>query len=121
MKLIGKIIFHVFSNAIAVLAASYFINGFVFNGDFLALLIAAVILTLINTFIRPILKLFLGPLIVLTFGLFTIILNAITLYLLDVLSSSLTIHGYLPLVLGTFMIGAINFVLNFAAKKSHQK
>ncbi|MDI6734370.1 MAG: phage holin family protein [Patescibacteria group bacterium] len=121
MKLIGGFIFHIFSNAIAVLAANYFIVGFIFKGDFVDLVVAALVLTLINTFLRPVLKLFLGPIIILTFGLFTIVINAITLYLLDILSDSLTIQGYLPLILGTIIIGVINFILNFAAKRLYRK
>ena len=116
MKLIGRFVFHIFANAIALLAAGYFIKGFILNGGFIELLVAAAILTLINTFIRPILKLLLGPLIILTLGLFLIVINAISLYLLDLWSEPLTIEGYTALLLGTLIVSAANLILNLSAK-----
>ncbi len=116
MGFLGNIILHVFSNAIAILAAVYFITGFSFTGDFIALLIAAAILTFINLILRPILKLILGPFIVLTLGLFLIVLNAITLYLLDILSNPLTIDGYSPLLLATLLFSIVNGLIGFSAR-----
>ena len=121
MKLIGRFIFHIFSNALAILAAAYFIKSFEFSGSFKALVITALILTAINTFIRPLLKLFFGPLIIITLGLFLIIINAISLYLLDLWSDSLKIQGFLALILSTFIISAVSLVINLTAKKAFKK
>lgn len=126
MKFIGRFIFHVFSNAIAIFVAASFVAGFVFNGDFLALTVAALALTIINTFIRPILKLILGPLVVLTFGLFTIVINAASLflvpYLLEALGfgSPIVIEGYLPLLIATLIISAVNFIVGTSAKMGYK-
>ena len=121
MRLIGGFVFRIFSNTLAILATSYFIAGFVFNGSFLELLITAAVLTLINMFVRPILKLFLGPFIVLTFGFFLIVINALSLYLLDIWSTPLTIEGYLPLFWGTLLIGAVNLIVGLGAKSFYKK
>ena len=121
MKLLSNLIFHVFSNAIAILAAAYFIQGFLFTGDFVALLVAAAILTAINLVLRPILKLLLGPLIILTFGLFTIVINAATLYLLDILSDPLIIEGYIPLLFTTILFSVVNAIINISAKSTHRR
>ncbi len=118
MKFLGRFIIHFFANAVAILAAAYFIPGFSFSGDVTALAIAALILTVINTFIRPILKLLLGPLVILTFGLFTIVINALSLYLLDTLSTAITIQGYLPLLLATLIVSVVNAVVGLTAKWS---
>ena len=118
MRFVSRFIFHTTSNAAALLIAAYVVPGFIFSGDIVALAIAAVVFTLINTFIRPILKLVLGPLVVLTFGLFTIVINAALLYLLDLWSPAITIQGYLPLLLGTLIVSAVNAILGFVAKKS---
>ncbi len=116
MKFIGKFIFHIFANAVGILAASHFITGFKFGGGFLELITAALIFTAINTFIRPIVKLFLGPFIILTFGLLIIAINAAMLYLLDIWRQALTIEGIKPLIFATLIIGAINFLFNIGAK-----
>ncbi len=121
MKLIGGFIFHIFANAVAILAASYFIAGFKFAGSFLELLITALIFTAINTFVRPIIKLFLGPFIVLTLGLFIIVINAAMLYVLDIWSKPLTIEGFKPLLLATLIIGAANLIINLGAKTFYKK
>lgn len=116
MRLISTILFQLFSNTIALIITPILVNGFIFNGDFLELLKLGLILTLINLFVRPILKLIFGPLIVLTLGLFLIILNAFTIYLLDFFSENLIIEGYLPLLLSTLIISLINLVINYSAK-----
>lgn len=116
MKLIGKFIFHIFSNAIALLVAAYFVAGFTFRGTFLAMLATATILTLINIFIKPLLTFFMGPLIILTLGLFSLVVNAITLYILDIFSAPLTIQGYLPLLYGTLIVTAVNMVLEMLGR-----
>ncbi|MEK7086691.1 MAG: phage holin family protein [Patescibacteria group bacterium] len=121
MKFIGGFIFHIFSNAVALLAAAYFVSGFKLDGNFLKLLIVAVVLTLINAFIRPILKLLLGPLILLTFGLFIIVINAISLYILDLWSQSLTIQGLPALLWSTLIISATNIIITVGAKNFYKK
>ena len=121
MKRIISFIFQIFSNAIAILAANHFISGFHFTGEFPKLIITATILTSINTFIRPVLKLILSPFIILTFGLFLIIINAISLYLLDFWSKEITIEGFTNLLLATLIISFVNFLVHLGAKFEHQK
>lgn len=121
MRFIGGLIFRVFSNAVALLAAAYFVQGFIFSGNFVDLLVAAAIFTVANTLLQPILKLLLGPLILLTFGLFIIIINAVILYVLDIFTEPLIIEGYLPLLLATLIIGIVNILINFSAKFFYRK
>lgn len=116
MKFIAKIIFQIFSNTVGIFAAAQLIQGFSFTGGFKDLIITAAILGFINIFIRPILKLMFGPFIILTLGLFSIIINAGLLMLLDFFISSLTIGGYLPLLLASLLIGAINFLVTASGR-----
>lgn len=117
MKSLAKLIFSVLVNAVALYLAAFFIPGFSVMGGIVAFLTAGAILTVINATLRPLMKLILGPFIVLTFGLFVIVINALTLYLLDVLSPQVTIQGYPALLLATLLIGVINLILGFARKK----
>lgn len=116
MKLIGKFVFQIFSNAVALFAASKLIPGFIFTGSIGELAVAALILTLINMTVRPVLKLFFGPVIVLTLGLFLIVVNALTLFILDIVSSPLTIQGYLPLLEASVLVSVVNFVIGVSGK-----
>ena len=118
MRFIGKLIILVFSNIVAIMASSYFIEDFIFEGDFIDLAVTAAIFTLINLLFRAVLKLLFGPLIVLTVGLFVIVINALTLYILDIISVQLTIQGYLPLLIATIIFGVINTIANVSARWS---
>ncbi len=116
MRFIGKLIILIFSNIVALMACNYFIKDFIFEGDFIDLVITAAIFTLINLLFRPVLKLLFGPLIILTMGLFVIVINALTLYVLDIISAQLTIQGYLPLLIATIVFGIVNTIANISAR-----
>ncbi len=120
MKALGRIVFSVFSNTIAIFATDHLVAGFTFEGTFIDLIGAAAILTAINVFVRPVLKLLLGPLVILTLGLFVVVINALTLYILDIVITGLTIQGYLPLLIATLIVGAVNTAIHLSAKLAHK-
>jgi putative membrane protein len=116
MKLLGEIIMHLVGNAIAILIAREFVDGVSFVGDLIGIVTAAGVLTVIQFIVRPILKLFFGPLILLSFGLFILVINALTLYFLDFLSPELTIQGYWSLLLTTLIVSLVNLALGKAGR-----
>lgn len=116
MRFLARLIFSFFSNLIAIILAANFVVGFEISTNFVNLLIVAAIFTLINLYIRPIVKLILTPAIVLTLGLFTLVINAGMLYLLDLLSQNVTITGIEAYIYGTLIITAVNLLLHFSAK-----
>lgn len=120
-KLIGKIIFSLFANSIALIAASYFVEGFKISLDPQKFLMVAGILTLINLILKPILKLFFGPLIVLTLGIGIVVINTSLIYILDIVSQDVSINGLKPLLFTTLIIGVVNLVVAFSAKKAFNK
>ena len=95
--------------------------GFEFRYDFLGLLAVAGIFTAINIVIKPVLKMIFGLFLVLTMGLFSVVINAFGLYLLDFLSPSVTINGLLVLFYATLIVSAANILINFAAKSLFKK
>lgn len=113
---LGGFFLSVFANTVGIFAADYFISGFDFHGDFKDLLFAAFLLTVTYTFLRPILKLFFGPFIVLTLGLFTLVINALILYILDFFTEPLTIQGTVSLLLSSLLISTIHFLVTFGGK-----
>lgn len=122
MKWFANLVFSYFSNLIALILASQFIVGFqVISSPFDNLLMAAATFTLINWFIRPLLKMFLTPIIYLTLGLFTLVLNAGMLHLLTILSKNVIINGTEPLIYGTLLITGVNILLHFSAKLLFKK
>lgn len=121
MRLISKIIFSLFSNGLALFAASYFVSGFFLDKSLRGLLTVAVIFTLANFFIGPILKLILTPIIIITLGLGILIANAIILYAVDYFSNYITIDGFKPLIYATVIIAFVNLVIHISAKKAYRE
>ena len=121
MKLLGHLILSLASNLTAVLGAAYFLDGFEVAPTIKDFVVVAGLLTLINVFLRPILKFILTPVIILTFGLFNLILNAALLFALDFFSPSLTINGLKSLLYSTLIITAINLAIIFLAHRLSKK
>jgi putative membrane protein len=102
------------ANAASLLAAAFLVAGFELDVNNLVAFGALVgVFTAITLVIRPIIKFVLSPIIVLTFGLFNLVINAGLLMIVDKYSEHLTINGLVPLVYGTLIITIINVIINF--------
>jgi len=82
--------------------------------SFIAFIIAATVLGLINSFIRPVLWLLTAPLSVLTFGLFVLVINALMIMLTAALVPGFEVKGFGSALLGAIImavIGIIGFIV----------
>ena len=79
-------------------------------------LLVALIFGLVNTFLKPILRILTLPITLMTLGLFLLILNALLLLLLgaisDQLSLGLIVGDFLAALLGAIIISVVGFVLS---------
>ena len=76
--------------------------------------LAAVVLSLLNMFFRPILLLLTLPINVVTLGLFTLAINGFLLWLTGyLLHGKLTVNGFWPAILGALMISIVSGLLNW--------
>ena len=98
-------------NAISLLAVSKLVPGFTFAGFGTALL-AAVILGLVNAFIRPLLLLLTLPINILTLGLFTLVLNGAMLLLVAALVPGFHIDGIGTAVIAGIVLWLISLITN---------
>ncbi|MFL6293145.1 MAG: phage holin family protein [Thermoanaerobaculia bacterium] len=98
-------------NGVALLIAARLVPGIHYQGSLLYLLIAGLVLGLINLIVKPIVSFFSFPLILLSLGLFYIVINGLMLYLADFFLAGLRIDGCLPAILGGLVIAAFNWVL----------
>ena len=117
MSFLTRLIVLFVSNAIALFAAAYFVTGFSINPGWESYAKIALILTIINIFIRPLLKAIFSPVIFITLGLGVILVNAVILYAVDYFSPDLAIAGLYPLVYATLIISVVNAVLSIVSKK----
>ncbi len=115
MTAISRLILTFAANLTAVLIAAYFVEEFQVTTNISDLLAFILILAIVNLSIRPILNLILSPLIFITFGLFTIVINAAILYTIDIYSDYITINGLWPLIEVTHIVGIVNIIINYAA------
>jgi len=80
-----------------------------------AILGLAVVFSLVNALVRPLLKFVTCPVIVLTLGLFTLVINAVLFWLTGWLGQlfniGFTVDGWLPALLGGLVVGLVSMVL----------
>ncbi len=116
MKIIWKLIVAVLANGVGLWLAERFIPGFVLSPQWQDILIVGGVLTLLNIFVKPVLKLILGPITIFTLGLGVIVVNAIVLYILDILSKHLTIETTMALLLATLVLSATNITFHLITR-----
>jgi len=97
--------------------AAFFVKGFSFPKDWKLLLLAGLILALFNAILKPILKLISAPLIILSLGLFSLIINMGLLWLLAQFLSELKIENFWAYFWGTIIISLINWIVAGLTKK----
>ena len=74
--------------------------------------IAVLLLTLVNAFIRPIVRLITLPLNCLTLGLFGLVVNALMFWLVGALEIGLRVDGFLAALFGSVVLSIISGILN---------
>ena len=107
-------------NAAALYVAQLLIDGvdFDFNQEnaWLSFLLVALIFGLVNTFLKPVLRILTLPNTILTLGIFLLVLNALLLLLVGAISGELrlgfTVDGFLPALLGSIVISLVGLVLS---------
>lgn len=95
----------------AIVIASYLISGIEISGFFSAFF-AAAILGILNIFFRPILFILTLPINLLTFGLFTFVINALLLKMASGVIEGFQVHGFWSAVFGALVISVVNWLLN---------
>jgi len=121
-----RFLLRVLVTAAALAVAAWLIDGIYFDGPshgmdevrekVIPLLLVALILSLINSFVRPILTILSIPFIILTLGLFLLVLNAgmllLTSWLADALDVGFTVTGFWPAVGGAIVITVVTWILD---------
>ena len=99
-------------NAIALWFTALLIDGVHLSGNLLEIAIVAVVFGVVNTFIKPVVLLLSLPMLLLTLGLFTFVVNAAMLALVASLTLGLTIDGIGSALLGSIVVSIASFVLS---------
>ena len=103
-------------NAAALWVATRIVSGVTFSGDPVYLFVVALVFGLLNALVRPVLKLLTCPLLILTLGLFTFVINGVILWLTSGLSDALGIGfhvaGFWPAFWGALVVSIVSVLLS---------
>lgn len=113
--MIGFII-RILGNSLALYVAYYFIPGFVVSGGWKEYLLAGAFLGLLNLVVKPILKLVSMPIIILTLGLFTLVINGLLLWTVDYIFNFVSIKDVTALLYAVVIITIVNLFVSVTAK-----
>jgi len=111
-----KFLIRILITAVALWVATRLVSGITYHGNWLGLAGVALVFGLVNSIVRPILAFLSFPLLIVTLGLFTFVLNAVMLMLTSALSSRLGIDfhvaGFWAAFWGAIVVGIVSFLLS---------
>lgn len=81
--------------------------------SFITAMIAAVVITLINAVIKPVIMLLTLPINILTLGIFTLIINALLFMFAAYLVPGIEVEGFLSALIASVLISIFSVVLSF--------
>jgi putative membrane protein len=111
-----RLLLRLLINAAALWVATQIVSGISFTGDSRLLLVVALVFGVLNALVRPILIVLTFPFLLLTLGLFTLVLNAFMLWLTSALSETLglgfRVHGFWAAFLGALVVSIVSLALS---------
>ena len=106
-----KILIKLLINSFALLLTAWIVPG-IHVASFWTLIIAAIVLAIINIIIRPIMLFITLPINILTLGLFTLVVNALMLWLASAIVPGFVVSGFLSAALGAIILAIISTMLH---------
>jgi putative membrane protein len=108
-------VFRLLVNAAALWVATRVVPGVTYSGELVPFLGVALVFGIVNAFIRPVAKLLALPLIILTLGLFALIVNGLMLWLTSSLSETLGlsfhVSGFWAALFGSLVVSIVSTLL----------
>ena len=116
-----KLLIRLIINAIALYAAAQLVNGIELTGQIGGILFVALIFGIVNAILGPILKILSFPFILVTLGLFTLVINGLLLWLTASLSSNLSVSGFWAAFWGALVVSIVSWFLSTFLKDDDKK
>jgi putative membrane protein len=105
-----KVVLRILLSALAVVILSKLLNG-IFVDSYITAIIVAIVLSLLNFIVKPILVIFTLPVTILTLGLFLLIINAIIILLADSLVTGFEVRNIWWALLFSLLLSFFQSVL----------
>jgi putative membrane protein len=97
-------------SALALWLVAQIVSGIELRG-FGAAMLATAVIAIVNAVIGPILRFFTFPLVILTLGLFLLVINAILLKLASMFTPGFKIRGFFSAVIGSLVLTVLTWLL----------
>jgi putative membrane protein len=111
-----SVVLRLLINAAALWVATRLVPGISFTGDPVLLLVVALVFGVLNVSVKPVLMFLTFPFLIITLGLFTLVLNAIMLWLTGAISEALGlgfhVSGFIPALVGAIIVTFVSFALS---------
>lgn len=108
-----KALIYIGVTAAALLLIAEYVPG-IAVGSFYTALVVAVLWGIIGWTLKPLLNILALPINILTFGLFSFIINALLFWLLATFVSGFTVDGFIPALIGSLVLSAVGWGLHAA-------
>lgn len=112
MHIIGELII----NVLALFVVEYIIPGFVLV-DIQSAIVAAIVIGIVNTFIRPVLHIIALPISILTLGIFAFLINVALLWMVASIVPGFEIDGFVTAAIASIALALTNAFLHKLAKR----
>ena len=112
----GSFILRLFSNSLALYIAYLLVPGLVINNGLTGFIVAGLFLGLLNLTVKPILKFISAPIIILTLGIFSLIINGIILWLVGYALDFVIIQTWSALIWSTIIVTIANMIIGGVSK-----
>lgn len=99
-------------NTIALYVATWLLSGLSYGDEWWTLLLAGLVFTLVNFFLKPVLAILSIPLIIVTLGIFYLLINVFMLYLTDWIVPQFAIASFWSALFGAVIMSIVNGILH---------
>jgi putative membrane protein len=100
-----------FGTVAAVLLTVYLVPGIAVTGGWVNVLLLALVWSVVTMVIRPVLTLLTLPVTVITFGLFSLVLNALLFWAMTLIVPGFAVAGFWTAFLGALVLSLLNWLI----------
>ena len=106
-----NLILRVVVNGLALWAAATFVDGITLTDDLGQIALVALVFGLANAILKPILKMLAFPFMIVTLGLFALVVNGAMLMITARLMSGFSVDGWIPAIIGSVIVSLVTMLL----------
>lgn len=110
-----KLLITLFLNAFTLWVVSFLVPGFYFQ-DTSSLIVAAVVIGVVNTFIKPVLQIIFLPLSIITLGITAFLINVVLLWGVSFIVPGFEIENFLTAVIASIVLSLVGMFLSKLAE-----